>query len=550
MENIEGKAEGMQDWIDAGLEVVNSSGPSSSSHNLVCVTDIDILSFRPDSVEKYPAKLHARAVARKLGVNAGLIYLPGGTARTFEDSDQLQDFRQLRYFFYLSGVDFPGCIVTYNIRKDDLSAWIPPPNTGRDVIYNGPSPTVEDVRARYEFDHVGLKTKELNDYLTHFNERECGLTYVLDANQAPQQFRRAAMNDTGSQCISTIPPYNSISLKAAMDACRVIKSPYEIKQIRKASAITAEAHTQVLRSIKKLSNEAEIEAVFTSTCISKLAKKQAYNVIAGSGVNASTLHYGSNNEPLEGRQLVCLDAGCEWGNYASDVTRTFPISGQWSKEAKQIHAIVELMQAHCIRMVKPGADYRAIHMKAHEIAVHGLMTLGILRGGYEELYKSGVTVAFFPHGLGHYMGLECHDVGDGGALLYHSPSIYVDWFTVYHRIQRGPSPNAASILAPNMVITVEPGLYFSRYAIDFYTKDERYSQYINTDLLEKYYPVGGVRIEDDILVTEDGYENLTTAPKGKEMLRIINGEDKEENYGETKKDDEEKKKKKKKGWFW
>lgn len=107
-------------------------------------------------------------------------------------------------------------------------------------------------------------------------------------------------------------------LQGAMDAARVIKSPYEIKMIRKANDISSEAHVNVLRSLKKLKNESEIEAIFTATCIAKKAKQQAYSVIAGSGENASTLHYIANNEPLKNRQLVCLDAGCEWECYASD----------------------------------------------------------------------------------------------------------------------------------------------------------------------------------------------------------------------------------------
>ncbi len=118
--------------------------------------------------------------------------------------------------------------------------------------------------------------------------------------------------------------FDSSSLQPAMDAARAIKSPFEIKMTRKASEITAEAHTNVLRSIKDLKNEAEIEAIFVATCIANQAKQQAYSVIAGSGENASTLHYIANNEPLKGRQLVCLDAGCEWQCYSSGELLQFP----------------------------------------------------------------------------------------------------------------------------------------------------------------------------------------------------------------------------------
>jgi len=170
--------------------------------------------------------------------------------------------------------------------------------------------------------------------------------------------------------------------------------------IRKANEITAQAHINVLRSIKQLTNEAEIEAIFAATCTAKLAKQQSYGIIAGSGSNASVLHYVSNNEPLTGRQLVCLDAGCEWELYASDVTRTFPISGKFTPEAKAIYDVVEKMQEECIELVKPGVDYREIQLHAEKVAIAGLLKLGLLhRGTVDEIYKSGAHAAFFPHGV-------------------------------------------------------------------------------------------------------------------------------------------------------
>lgn len=194
-------------------------------------------------------------------------------------------------------------------------------------------------------------------------------------------------------------------LKGAMDAARVIKSPYEIKMIRRANDITAQAHTNVLRALKYLENEADIEAIFTATCITAQAKQQSYGLIAGSGENASVLHYIANNEPLKGRQLVCLDAGAEWDCYSSDVTRTFPISGEFTPEAKKIYEIVEKMQEECIEMIKPDANYLDIHLHAMAVATAELMKLDILLGGtFDEINDSRAAIAFFPHGLGHYMG--------------------------------------------------------------------------------------------------------------------------------------------------
>jgi Xaa-Pro dipeptidase len=318
-----------------------------------------------------------------------LICLPGTPSVNYEDSDMPLYFRQSRYFYYL---------VTYNIKQDALYVWIPPPNTGRSRIYNGNNPSKEEIKAIADFDLVALNT-QFQDYITFFTSRKEGPIYVLHEYQAP--ISRNIPNSRDDPSIHVKPRVDFTLLKPAMNASRVIKSPYEIAQIRKANAITALAHTAVLRSLLTLTNEAEIEAIFTATCIASQAKSQAYGIIAGSGRNASTLHYIANNEPLKGRQLVCLDAGCEWGNYASDVTRTFPINGKWTKEGRAIYRVVERMQEECIRMVKPGEDYRRIQLHAHRVLVEELLKLGILcGGGLEEVLKSGVSTAFLPHGLG------------------------------------------------------------------------------------------------------------------------------------------------------
>lgn len=250
------------------------------------------------------------------------------------------------------------------------------------------------------------------------------------------------------------------------------------------------------------------------------------------------LDYGANNEPFEQRQLMVLDAGCEWNNYASDVTRTFPLNGEWSPEAKDIYDLVDQMQQECIAMVKPGADYRVINNHAHKVAVRGLMKLGLLRNGtFQEIYEAGASVPFLPHGLGRkftpiprphtstnkisdYLGLEVHDVGENGALLSISDAQTPNFkITTFPNI---PGVYNPSILEAGHVITVEPGLYFNRDAFErMYLKDPVLSKYIDGELLEKYYPVGGVRIEDDLWVKEGGFEILSLAPKGEDALRII-----------------------------
>jgi Xaa-Pro dipeptidase len=198
-----------------------------------------------------------------------------------------------------------------------------------------------------------------------------------------------------------------------MNAARMIKDDHEISLIRKANDISSEAHKKVLASILKFKNEAQVEGLFIDVCISHQAKQQAYDPIAASGSNAGTLHYDANNENFEDRQLMCLDAGCEYDLYASDITRTFPLAESWpSKEAENIYKLVERMQESCIERLAPGVRYLDLHILAHQIAIDGLLKLGILHNGTrEEIYAAGTSRAFFPHGLGHHVGLEVHDVG-------------------------------------------------------------------------------------------------------------------------------------------
>ncbi|KAH6719805.1 putative Xaa-Pro aminopeptidase [Leptodontidium sp. MPI-SDFR-AT-0119] len=508
----------------SGMESMDERPASRDSNWSFDVEDFgDVVSISKTRADLYPAKKHARSVAKHLNAKNGLVFLPGTPSKDYEDSDEPVAFRQRRYFYYLSGLANPDCIITFDLARDQLCAWIPPTSSGFRVIYNGSSPSREEIKAKYDFDHVDYINR-LDDYVKAF----------IHVEKTPTVFLLHKYHEAfASRIFRPLPDskkkvrFDSTRLILAMDAARVIKSSYEIKMIRKACSITAKAHVNVLRHVKTLKNESEIEAIFTATCIAHQAKQQAYGIIAGSGPNASTLHYSENNESLEGRQLVCLDAGCEWDCYASDVTRTFPISGEYSAEAKHIYDLVANMQEECIEMVKPNADYRKINAKAHDIATKGLMELGLLQNGsYEEIRSASASVAFLPHGLGHYLGLETHDVGDGGNLLLSKNfgAARITEQNIFSLVTETPAMLAAPILAPNMVITVEPGIYFNRYAMEeVWLQNERISKYINQDLLEKYYPVGGVRIEDDILVTEDGYENITRdIPKGDEALDIIN----------------------------
>ncbi|KAK4237913.1 hypothetical protein C8A03DRAFT_34108 [Achaetomium macrosporum] len=526
-------------------------------HDLIAVDEFDALSIevKPASLpttedisrvfnqvslnqdfRRFPAKAHAREVAKELGVKDGIMYLPGQEEKLYEDSDMGPNF------YYLTGADFPGCAATYDIGRDYLILWIPCTDP-RTILWYGRTPTPEQCLANSDVDDVR--------YISALNETLCaslspGSTlYALHPDQVPrlEHCRGTVHLDTGK-------------LAPAIERARVIKTDYEVAMIRRANAVSSAAHNLVLRRLKHIHNECGIESVFLGCCIAQGARNQAYPVIAASGTNGSTLHYKDNNQPLKGRQLVVLDAGAEWKCYASDITRTFPISGTFSPEAAAIYKIVERMQFECIRRVRPGANFYRLHMHACSVAVTGLLLHGILHGGSpEEIMSKGTVAAFFPHGLGHHVGLEVHDVSGRDRLLFPTPlvdetpwhggnfppkrswvsadmlaGLYRDVMNPNESEDDGPealkqprhSPRRRQRLEPNMVVTIEPGIYFCReYIQTCFLNDPTHAKYINTAVLEKYWDVGGVRIEDDILVTKDGYENLTLAPKGEEMLKII-----------------------------
>ncbi|CAI6336679.1 unnamed protein product [Periconia digitata] len=474
------------------------------------------------SLEKYPAKQHAQRVRDKLDVADGLIYLPGAPSRNNEDSDMPALFRQRRYFYYLSGCNEPDCFLTYDIQHDILALFIPRINPSR-VIWNGRGSTPAEALDKYDIDEVHY-VDELQRELLEWQMRYSGSLYVLHRQQVPES----------PQIFKDI---NIASLQPAMNICRMIKDQHEIDLIRKANDISSEAHKRVLANILSFKNEAQVEGLFLDVCVSKQAKNQAYDPIAASGPNAGTLHYDANNEDFGDRQLMCLDAGCEYELYASDITRTFPLAGSWpSVESENIYKLVQRMQESCIKRLAPGVRYLDLHILAHQIAIDGLLKLGILHNGTnEEIYKAGTSKAFFPHGLGHHVGLEVHDVGQRELMSYNGmhtefekvPSLYPEDFhlSVYDNdseMFRAPTNPESPHLEEGMVVTVEPGIYFSTYALTrFYLPSPVHSKYINEEVVKRYLPVGGVRIEDDILITTKGYENLTTAPKGNDMLAII-----------------------------
>lgn len=438
---------------------------------------------------KYPAKNHCRKVAKYL-TDQGLardavICLEAQRTRMVEDDDQAMHFRQRRAFFYLSGCKLPDAYLIYNIPQDTLTLFIPPVDPDS-VIWAGLPESREEALARYDVDDVKY-TDEINAALAAYGSSNSTTVYAI-----PEQV---------SAHINLLPFSKSFPgrLRHAIDECRVTKDAYEVALIRKANQISTKGHLAAQKAAVTAQNEEELYGAFIGTCIANGAHEQAYHSICASGTACATLHYVRNDQPLRAKLNILLDAGAEYNCYCADITRTFPLSGTFTPESQTVYDIVKAMQDAAYAMMRAGAMWEEVHAQTHRVAISGLKRAGILVGEEDEIFDKRVSCAFYPHGLGHYLGMDTHDTG-GHANYEDSDPMFK-----YLRV-RGRLPEHA-------VITNEPGLYFCRFLIEPLLETPEMAKYIDRRVLERYWEVGGVRIEDDVLITADGYENLTDTPK-------------------------------------
>ena len=265
------------------------------------------------------------------------------------------------------------------------------------------------------------------------------------------------------------PPQNLLSLDSILHEMRLIKESDEMDLMKKAANITTEAHIRAMQSVRPGMYEYQLEAEYLYAFNKNGARSPAYNSIVGGGNNSCILHYVENNAELKDGDLVLVDAGCEYQYYASDVTRTFPVNGKFSPEQREIYSIVLEAHKQSMEQAKPGNKWNLMHEKSVEVIVEGLLSIGLLQGSRDEIIDKGEYSKFYMHRIGHWLGMDVHDVGS-----YKQDG---DWRP----------------LEEGMVMTVEPGIYIldSMEGVD-----------------DKWMGIG-VRIEDDIAITESGFEILT-----------------------------------------
>ncbi|WP_279084127.1 Xaa-Pro aminopeptidase [Gilliamella apis] len=258
---------------------------------------------------------------------------------------------------------------------------------------------------------------------------------------------------------------------------RMFKSEYEIAILRQACEISAKAHIRAMQKCQSSWYEYQLEAEILHEFAWHGARWPSYNTIVGGGNNGCILHYENNSDQLKDGELVLIDAGCEYQYYAGDITRTFPINGKFNQSQREIYDIVLTAQYAAIKLLQPGTSISIVNQQIIRIMVEGLVKLGIMQGDIETLIANKAYMAFYMHGLGHWLGIDVHDVGS----------------------------DRDRILAPGMVLTVEPGLYINQEA----------------HVPERYKGIG-IRIEDNILITDSGNEVLTAmVPKDPQQIEKL-----------------------------
>jgi Xaa-Pro aminopeptidase len=280
-------------------------------------------------------------------------------------------------------------------------------------------------------------------------------------------------------------PSRVVALSEALHSMRLKKTGPELDAMRTAIRLTADAHVAAMRTAGPGKYEYELEAELRQAFLRGGSARPAYAPIVGSGPNATVLHHIRNQRQMQAGELVLIDAGAEYDFYAADITRTFPVSGRFSDAQKRIYELVLAAQLSVISHVKPGATLRALQDHTVEVLTEGLCALGIISGPPQQAVEEGRYKPYYMHGVGHYLGMDVHDVGS-----------YFEGET--------PIP-----FEPGMVITVEPGLYFAPDKLD----------------VPAEYRGIGVRIEDDVLVTAQGCEVLSASiPKTvADIERITSG---------------------------
>lgn len=441
----------------------------------------------------------------KSKISEGILLFLGNNESPMNYPANVYPFRQDSTFLYYFGLDLPGLAAIIDLDEqteilfgDDFSV--------DDIVWMGPQPKMADLAAQVAVTRVE-PSAQLNDYLTKALQQNRKIHFLPPYRHDNMIKLQEILGIRANQ----LKHYASVPFIKAVVAQRSIKSEEEIAEIEKALSITYELHLEAMKSVRPGLKEFEVAGLLQGKALS-LNGRLSFPLIFS--VHGEILHNPFQLNEMKKGHLLVVDCGGEApSRYAGDITRTLPVSGKFSEEQKAVYQIVLNAQTTAIEMIKPGIKYRDIHLEAAKVITLGLKELGLMQGDIDEAVQAGAHALFFPHGLGHMMGLDVHDMEDLGEdyVGYDEQTKRSDQFGLaYLRL--------AKELKPGFVLTVEPGIYFIPQLIDLWKKDKKLDQFINYDRLEAYRQFGGIRIEDDVLVTETGSRVL-----GKLIPKQIDG---------------------------
>ena len=425
------------------------------------------------------AKRRARFLDAMTAEDPGSVaVLPAAPVFT-RNNDVEHEYRQDSDLFYLTGFDEPGSVLVLLAKERKMVLFVRPRDPERE-IWDGPRAGVDGAKETFGADE-SFKLSELGEELPKLLANKKRLYYRLGRDRAFDDKVFEAMDAARRRGRTGVSWPTEIADPAVIvHEMRLFKGTEDLDAMRAAAAITRDAHVKAMAQARPGMFEYEVEALLLETFRGRGSERAAYGSIVGSGANATVLHYRSNNRKMEAGDLLLIDAGCEYGYYASDVTRTFPVSGSFTKAQEAIYQLVLDAQLASIEATTVGATLEEAHQKSVEVITKGLVALGLLSGEVDKLIETEAYKPFYMHRTSHWLGMDVHDVG----------SYYED--------------GKPRKLAAGMVLTVEPGIYIGK----------------DYDKVPPEYRGIGVRIEDDILVGDAGPTNMTAdIPKTVTELR-------------------------------
>lgn len=464
----------------------------------------------------------ARREALKKSMSGGIAVFPGNSEAPENYLSNQYRFRQDSSFLYFFGIDEPdfAAVIDFDSGEEilfgnDVSI--------DDIIWMGPQPSVAS-----KAEKVGISdSRPLKELFKVVGEAVAKgrMVHFLPPYRYYNMLLLSELlgipcTKNGNDTRKMLAERSSKELTKAVIALRLIKEPCEIEEIDKACDIGYEMHYAAMKAARLGMKEQELVGLMEGITVSK-GWGPSFAIILSQ--NGETLHNHMHHQYLTEGRLFVIDAGAESNtHYASDFTRTLPASGKFTQKQKEIYTIVSDANNLAVEMARPGITYREVHLATARLMLEGLSSVGIVKGDLDEMVEKGVMGLFQPHGLGHNMGLDVHDMEDLGEDL-----VGYDEDQVRSKQLGLGSLRMARRLKPGHVITDEPGIYFIPALIENWKAAGTNAEFINFDILkQEYYDFGGIRIEDDLLITADGCRVLgsrrlphTVAEVEKEMAR-------------------------------